>query len=637
MFHLSSLEKMMPQKALGDISQKLQEILPESTAPILENLEDEGNGNFNSNLEEEIPPPANDEIPPVEEEETPPPENEGIPSVEEDESPLQEKKQTQSSKEMDTEIKQENGESEDSEEGITPDRGPENDGELQIVTDLHNKEITYDELENDVLNFYAYLLNGEGKTLKVKLQNSLTPQNGNYLVGSEKDYQAVLGRNEVNLITLYVKDGKEIIQEVTYAISYVAKKADEKNPTVGEKPPTIITNLENVKQLNNRNFTLNVQAIAYTGNTLYSSNIEVRLDGKRISNPTGGPRYEYQLYFEDPEEGDVVNHTVTVRAWDDEGNSAFVSYHFDYHLVDTGGEIGTAYIILDATTVGLGIIEEPYCYTVKQNVPASYAVMEMLDAYGYDYSYAGSADVGFYLQRIQQPGLMDWPDIPENLWDKIVQDDLNLTGQKFSDSLGEFDYTQGAGWMYSVGGKVYAGKGLSNYFLNNGDTLYLRFTLAYGKDIGGYASTGGEFGKLSTYCGKWINDGYVDQHHWEAEEISKEPTCTSDGEKSSKCSVCGDLKNVEIIPALGHEFQQVEKKEPAVGENGYVLYRCVRCDEEKREDIPCLEEETPEPPNQEEPEPPNQEENGEEEVPVPPDQEQGETEPEEEGSEEPQC
>ena len=82
------------------------------------------------------------------------------------------------------------------------------------------------------------------------------------------------------------------------------------------------------------------------------------LEGKRvglITNPTGGPLYEYQLYFKDPDVGDVVHHTVTVRAWDDEGNSAFRSYDFDYLFVDTGGEIGTAYIYLDATTVRLGV------------------------------------------------------------------------------------------------------------------------------------------------------------------------------------------------------------------------------------------------------------------------------------------
>ena len=86
-------------------------------------------------------------------------------------------------------------------------------------------------------------------------------------------------------------------------------------------------------------------------------------------------------------------------------------------------------------------------------------------------------DVGFYLRRISRGGMMDYPAIPENLWSKILQDGLTLTGQTDNNSLGEFDYTQGSGWMYSVGGNTYAGKGLSGYYLTDGDTLYLRFTL----------------------------------------------------------------------------------------------------------------------------------------------------------------
>ena len=490
-----------------------------------------------------------------------------------------------------------NGDTDDEGGETLPDEGPEDDSELRIVSDLYNGEITFHQLNNDVLPFYAYLINGDGLTLRVKLRNSVTPQNGTYLTGDGKNYEATLCRNETNFITLYIKDGSTTLHEITYALRYVAQKADEDNPTVGENPPVIVTNLEGVEQLSNRNFTLTVQATAYTGKSLYSGNIEVRLDGERITGPTGGPLYEYQLYFKDPEVGDIVHHTVTIRAWDEEGNSAFYAYHFDYHFVDTGGEIGTAYIILDATTVGLGVLEEPYTYRIKQNVPASYAIMEMLTEYGYEFDYGGTPDIGFYLRRISRGGLMDYPDIPENLWNKVLQDNLTLTGQTYSDSLGEFDYTQGSGWMYSVGGTVYAGKGLSNYFLNNGDTLYLRFTLAYGKDIGGHSSTGGSFGMLSTYCGKWINDTYIDMHQWGETAVTKEPTCTEAGEMSCVCSVCGDQKDTVSIPALEHNFHEVSKTEPADGNDGYVLYECEHCKEEKKEMI--LWEEEPEPPQTE--------------------------------------
>lgn len=38
---------------------------------------------------------------------------------------------------------------------------------------------------------------------------------------------------------------------------------------------------------------------------------------------------------------------------------------------------------------------------------------------------------------------------------------------------------------------------MSGYRVRNGITIYLRFTLSYGKDIGGYDATGGGYGALS--------------------------------------------------------------------------------------------------------------------------------------------
>ena len=214
------------------------------------------------------------------------------------------------------------------------------------------------------------------------------------------------------------------MEEVRFSIRYVAQKADEDHPTIGEHPPTIVTNLDGVTETSNRNFTLTVKATAYTGSPLYASQIEVQMDGKRITGPTGGPVYEYQLYFPDPIVGDTVEHTITVRAWDGEGNSAFVSYRILYRFVDTGDVIGTAYIVIDATTVGLDVMEEPYTYKIRQNTP------------GLLRRYRGAGGVGLRVRILrlhgrgllsaahQRGGMMDYPAIPENLWSKILQDGL---------------------------------------------------------------------------------------------------------------------------------------------------------------------------------------------------------------------
>ena len=246
-------------------------------------------------------------------------------------------------------------------------------------------------------------------------------------------------------------------------------------------------------------------------------------------------------------------------------------------------------LVIDATTVGLDVMEEPYTYKIRQNTPASYAVIEALEEWGYEYEYSGSMDVGFYLRRISRGGMMGYPAIPEHLWSKILQDGLTLTGQTDNNSLGEFDYTQGSGWMYSVGGNTYAGKGLSGYYLTDGDTLYLRFTLAYGKDIGGYSSTGGSYGLLPSYCGKWLNGTYIEEHVWGEPTQTVAPDCTHPGEISTVCTVCGDRKDQQEVPPLGHDFVETGRTEPGEdGTPGYIEYTCSRCGEQKQEPIPAV-------------------------------------------------
>ena len=468
--------------------------------------------------------------------------------------------------------------------GEKPTEGPSDDSKPAILTDLANCEITYDQLELDVLHFYAYLLNAPGQTLKVKLRNSATPFNGQYLTGDGRDYRAVLCRNETNYFTLYRKSGNVTLQEVTYTVRYVARKADSEHPTVGEHPPVIVTNL------------------AYTGKDLYASSLEVRMDGKRITQPTGGPIYEYQLYFPDPVRGDFETHTITVRAWDGEGNSAFVSYQIVYRFVDTGDVTGTAYIVLDATTVGLDIFEEPYAYQIRQNVPASYAVIEALEEYGYEYLASGTPDTGFYLRRISRGGMMDYPAIPENLWAKVLADGLTLTGLQDSNSLGEFDYTRGSGWMYAIDGDIYPGRSMSLYPVQPGMTIYLRFTLAWGKDIGGFVDDGASYGSLSSYCRMWVN---------------------------------GNLDGQE----LAHDYQETDRQEPTATEDGYIEYMCSRCHETKRETLPATGEETdPTVPSTEptEPEPSTEPTEPEPDPSTEPEQTEPETEPEESQDPEPE-
>ena len=168
------------------------------------------------------------------------------------------------------------------------------------------------------------------------------------------------------------------------------------------------------------------------------------------------------------------------------------------------------------------------------------------------------------------------------LYEKIEEDNFIFDAEGYAgeDELGEFDFSQGSGWMYSINGTLYEGTGMSGYKVRNGITIYVRFTLSYGKDIGGYSSVGGTYGSLSTYCGRWLNGQYIDEHRWGQPQQTAAPDCTHPGEMSVTCQVCGDTKDNQELPALGHDFVETERREDTI------VYVCSRCGERKEEPIP---------------------------------------------------
>ncbi len=448
--------------------------------------------------------------------------------------------------------------------------------EPQIVTTLRDQTITQEELKDGMFSFMAKVINGgENTYLRVRIENSET--SGRWVTASGEDHttKLALGRNE---ITLLLKRGSETIGQVTYVINYRAALANEDDPEKGLNPPKIRTNLSgDTVETTNRNLTFTVWATDGDEKPIDQNHVTVTMDGKVVKHSTGNAAngLEYNLFLDTGIAGDETEHTVTITAWDDKGNSAFKTYKIIYKVRDTGEKIGTATIRLDLTVLGLGLVDVPVSQDIFQDVPASYAVVAALEYLGYDVSFSGTLDDGFYLTRITRARSFKGAEIPEELRRLLELDGLTISlpsDKVRRDSVGEFDYTTGSGWMYSVNGSYYPGRGLSGYYLSDGDTLTLRFTLAYGKDIGG--STGGSTGgtKLPKYCGTWIDGSYIPNHtykdgvcaicgavdpehtHNETEEITRPATCTEPGEKTYTCSICGESRT-ETIPAEGHHYE----------------------------------------------------------------------------------
>ena len=80
----------------------------------------------------------------------------------------------------------------------------------------------------------------------------------------------------------------------------------------------------------------------------------------------------------------------------------------------------------------------------------------------------------------------------------------------------------------------------------------------------------------------------VGEHVWDEGKVTKEPTCTEEGEKLYTCKKCGETRT-EKIKALGHAWDNgVVTKEPTCTEKGVKTYTCSRCKETKTEDVAAL-------------------------------------------------
>ncbi len=446
-----------------------------------------------------------------------------------------------------------------------------------IITDLGQytvAPVSPADLTDGMLAFYARAEGGTGLSLEVRFRHEKDDGNGSILyVNGRQDYKAPLqfGRN---YITITLRQNGKTLESKRYTVQYI-QKADRDNPETGHYPPSITMAAPDESrwplETSNHNFSFEPYVTdTHTGKRLTpSKNMTVVVrDGYGDIVRYTNDGYVFDLWLERPNRGDTNTYTISITAWDEDGCSArYKEYILTYHAIDTGDEIGKATIVIDATTVGMGVLDTIYDVPVQQDVPISSVVLKALSEYGYSVNYNGTEKIGFYIRSLDS-GSINVGAVPERLWTTVERDGIGImydgagNVKRSSDSLGEFDFTRGSGWMYSINGSVYADKGMSERYLQDGDVLYLRFTLAYGKDIGGYSATGGSYGQFSTYCYRYIGGSEIFIAHDDMEEIERqEPTETEDGYILRECVRCGEQER-EVLPATG----PTESPEPSPSE-----------------------------------------------------------------------
>ena len=313
-------------------------------------------------------------------------------------------------------------------------------------------------------------------------------------------YTVQMGREDRQLYIDY-KDSTGRSKTYKYQLHFQRGAED----TPEDRQPTIIAQVEadgtvigltNGLTMKTPDLIVLVDGRSCNGQQLYANNYTVSVNGTVVPAPISqsGYQFGYTAYLSN--EG---ANTITITATDADGYSATRSWTVYYE----NGDI-TVTVSVEATTVGLGYLVAPTEVTVPGGTDAWTVVQQVLTENGYTVSGSGS-----YLSAIQRSGICSGFFIDSELMELIMADGMDEDGagldpQPFSmDSLGEFDFYRWSGWMYSYNGS-YPGYGMNVCKPQDGSVIRVRYTLALGKDIGGFTSASGSYGVSSgNYYKEW--------------------------------------------------------------------------------------------------------------------------------------
>lgn len=339
---------------------------------------------------------------------------------------------------------------------------------------------------------------GKGAITNVRVSDST----GTFSLTQDSNdrYTVDMGREDR---MLYIDYKDSTGRSKTYKYQLHFQRGAEDTPE--DRQPTIIAQVEadgtvigltNGLTMKTPDLIVLVDGRSCNGQQLYANNYTVSVNGTVVSAPISqsGYQFGYTAYLSN--EG---ANTITITATDGDGYSATRSWTVYYE----NGTV-TVTVSVEATTVGLGYLVAPTEVTVPGGTDAWTVVQQVLTENGYTVSGSGS-----YLSAIQRSGICSGFFIDSELMELIMADGMDENGagldpQPFSmDSLGEFDFYRWSGWMYSYNGS-YPGYGFNVCKPQDGSVIRVRYTLAMGKDIGGYSSANGNYGVSSgNYYKEW--------------------------------------------------------------------------------------------------------------------------------------
>ena len=356
-------------------------------------------------------------------------------------------------------------------------------------------------VDSERYRFWLQLIQSTGKESIDRVRVSDSTGTFSLTQDSNERYTVDMGREDRQLYIDY-KDSTGRSKTYKYLLHFQRGAED----TPEDRQPTIIAQVEadgtvigltNGLTMKTPDLIVLVDGRSCNGQQLYANNYTVSVNGTVVSAPISqsGYQFGYTAYLSN--EG---ANTITITATDADGYSATRSWTVYYE----NGDI-TVTVSVEATTVGLGYLVAPTEVTVPGGTDAWTVVQQVLTENGYTVSVVS----GSYLSAIQRSGICSGFFIDSELMELIMADGMDENGagldpQPFSmDSLGEFDFYRWSGWMYSYNGS-YPGYGFNVCKPQDGSVIRVRYTLAMGKDIGGYSSANGNYGVSSgNYYKEW--------------------------------------------------------------------------------------------------------------------------------------
>ena len=327
---------------------------------------------------------------------------------------------------------------------------------LAIITDLSSCTVY-----TDSITFSAKAVGGNSPKLSVLV-------NDKAIRGSET-FTAPLNEGD-NTIRLFAKDGNEQTEQ-TFTVTSLHNIDESKLPYFES------INLEDGIIVKGSTYTLTLKAADCDGNRLYSDNIEVVCGSTVPCKWQDASCTGYILKLRGGE------NTVTIKLRDSTGRQSEFCYKINCETAEVGEEVGRIQISVNADLVGLGTLCESDSFPVLEGETGFDTMVRFLEENGYEVTYRGSAN-SRYLARISMAGRFAGAELTDKARAYLAGAGVTPNDSRDDDSLGEFDYTAGSGWMYSRNGKKPAYAMTSAVFAD-GERVALVFSLDLGNDMSG--------------------------------------------------------------------------------------------------------------------------------------------------------